>query len=144
MQKVLENRCQSCKKSDNIWGKYTSRAISPICWLETVPLRQWYTVPGTVLAIEQYITAPVKVGVIVDSGGYSLRGGLSLPLSNQGTALDILHTPIQQRALVLKILHRAQTSQKSEHRRANCPLLHREILTPGRLRVQNGQSFAKR
>ena len=30
MQKVLENRCQSCKKSDNIWGKYTSRAISPI------------------------------------------------------------------------------------------------------------------
>ena len=31
MQKVLENRCQSCKKSDNIWGKYTSRAISPIC-----------------------------------------------------------------------------------------------------------------
>ena len=33
MQKVLENRCQSCKKSDNIWGKYTSRAISPI-WVK--------------------------------------------------------------------------------------------------------------
>ena len=48
----------------------------------------------TVLAIEQYIRAPVKVGVIVDSGGYSLRGGLSLPLSKQGTALDILHTPL--------------------------------------------------
>ena len=30
MQKVLENRCQSCKKSDNFLGKYTSRAISPI------------------------------------------------------------------------------------------------------------------
>ena len=30
MQKVQENSCQSCKKSDNIWGKYTSRAISPI------------------------------------------------------------------------------------------------------------------
>ena len=33
MQKVLENRCQSCKKSDNIWGKYTSRAISPIYFI---------------------------------------------------------------------------------------------------------------
>ena len=30
MQKVLENRCQSCKKSDNFLEKYTSRAISPI------------------------------------------------------------------------------------------------------------------
>ena len=30
MQKVLENSCQSCKKSDNIWGKYTPWEISPI------------------------------------------------------------------------------------------------------------------
>ena len=31
MQKVQENSCQSCKKSDNIWGKYTPWEISPIC-----------------------------------------------------------------------------------------------------------------
>ena len=30
MQKVQENSCQSCKKSDNIWGKYTPWEISPI------------------------------------------------------------------------------------------------------------------
>ena len=30
MQKVPENSCQSCKKSDNFLEKYTSRAISPI------------------------------------------------------------------------------------------------------------------
>ena len=30
MQNVLENSCQSCKKSDNIWGKYTPWEISPI------------------------------------------------------------------------------------------------------------------
>ena len=32
MQKVLKNRCQSCKKSDNFLEKYTSRSISPIWW----------------------------------------------------------------------------------------------------------------
>ena len=34
MQEVLENSCQSCKKSDNIWEKYTPWEISPI-WLWT-------------------------------------------------------------------------------------------------------------
>ena len=32
MQKVQENRCQSCKKSDNIWEKYPPWEISPIWW----------------------------------------------------------------------------------------------------------------
>ena len=41
MQKVLENRCQSCKKSDNIWGKYTSRAISPIYILKIFTHLRW-------------------------------------------------------------------------------------------------------
>ena len=35
MQKVPENSCQSCQKSDNFLGKYTSRAISPICVVTT-------------------------------------------------------------------------------------------------------------
>ena len=43
MQKVQENSCQSCKKSDYIWGKYTPWEISPICRMYDfqTQLRQW-------------------------------------------------------------------------------------------------------
>ena len=39
MQKVLENSCQSCKKSDNIWEKYTPWEISPI-WIAPKVIEQ--------------------------------------------------------------------------------------------------------
>ena len=49
MQKVQENSCQSCKKSDNIWGKYTPWEISPICLDDMMYSR--YSVNCTILKI---------------------------------------------------------------------------------------------
>ena len=65
MQKVLENRCQSCKKSDNIWGKYTSRAISPIYIVANIYIIAWD--PPAPSAAPEYV--PPESGVLVFTPG---------------------------------------------------------------------------
>ena len=65
MQKVPENSCQSCKKSDNFLEKYTSRAISPIYRCKS--LSEEFC--GTIIIGDDYVDVRDKFAV----GLFSMR-----------------------------------------------------------------------